>query len=257
MNSDRIVNFSVNSATGLSFFLANVATNQHTQTASYHTDLFIQQVDAVTNGKFDRLTSLATDTCGAMRAFPEEVKKRPETSGMFLTLCDSHGLQLLVKDIVDSSTSISLYKNTLAEAQFLSGLLRRSNKTIGYLKNLIQQHRGDRRIPRLRVFAVSIITRWGSQYRVVDSLVENRVVLLEGVTRGGLFRDSYGRLSKDGTKAVNLIEDKSFWKRCETLHTLLKVGIPIEFYSSTMLISHRSSQTQSYVQKAIAQQLEL
>ena len=73
----------------------------------------------------------------------------------------------------------------------------------------------------MRAFAISVITRWGSQYAVVDALVENRWALQEA--ESSLFRDDKGKRAKDAQKACDLIMDYRWWQKVEQLHNLLKV----------------------------------
>ena len=79
---------------------------------------------------------------------------------MFTVLCDSHGLQLLIKDLYHGSRSdgsIAYYKTTLVEANMVSSYLRAANKLYALLVE-----RAAKDSQKLRAFALAVVTRWGT-----------------------------------------------------------------------------------------------
>lgn len=61
--------------------------------------LIIQMLQA-TEGKLWRVNSLTTDICNLMHALWKILKKNPRLEHIFYAPCDSHGIQLLIKDIL-------------------------------------------------------------------------------------------------------------------------------------------------------------
>lgn len=51
-------------------------------------------------GKLWRINSLTTDTCNLILALWKFLKKDPRLEHIFCAQCDSHGIQLLIKDIL-------------------------------------------------------------------------------------------------------------------------------------------------------------
>lgn len=52
-----------------------------------------------------RINSISTDTCAVMKSVWEKLENTSELRHCFMIPCDSHGLQLIMKDIVDSKGS--------------------------------------------------------------------------------------------------------------------------------------------------------
>ena len=67
-------------------------------------------IQAMTRAKGNRpwseVNSIATDTCPAQQNAGLEISLRPDQKHIFIIGCDSHGLQLLIKDILKTSSSI-------------------------------------------------------------------------------------------------------------------------------------------------------
>ncbi|THY01019.1 hypothetical protein D6D01_10392 [Aureobasidium pullulans] len=213
MNKDRITNLSLNTSDGQSFHITTVATGSSDHSARLLFDGLLARIREVTKGNLKRWNSLCTDTCATQRRVHELVSQHPETQHVFTVLCDAHGLQLLIKDLCHGSKSdgfITYYKKTLTEANLMSGFLRAANK----LHALLVERAGeDSR--KLRAFALAVITRWGTQFSVVDALIENKQ-LLQSVSGQFAFFNS-----ETGQKVLNLITNEDFWLRLEHLHSLL------------------------------------
>jgi hypothetical protein len=59
------------------------------------------QLQIITKNNLQRVNSIATDTCQIMQKMWKELSSCPELQHCFTIPCDSHGLQLLVKDLLD------------------------------------------------------------------------------------------------------------------------------------------------------------
>lgn len=55
----------------------------------------------VMNGDLKRLSSFTSDTCATMQSVWEKVHLMPSLAHVFNVGCDSHGSQLIIKDIID------------------------------------------------------------------------------------------------------------------------------------------------------------
>ncbi len=61
---------------------------------------FITEMTQTTEGKLWRVNSLTTDTCNLMRLLWKSLKKDLRLEHIFCAPCDSHSIQLLIKDIL-------------------------------------------------------------------------------------------------------------------------------------------------------------
>ncbi|CAD0083660.1 unnamed protein product [Aureobasidium vineae] len=213
MNEDRITNLSLNTANGQSFHITTTATGSADHSARALFDGMLPRIKKVTKGDLTRWNSLCTDTCATQRKLHELIHQHPETRHVFTILCDSHGLQLLVKVLCHGSKSLSAityYKVTLVEANLMSSFLRSATKLYALL---VERAAEDDK--KLRALVLAVVTRWGTQVNVVDALIENKAQLQSVTGQRAFFN------SESGRKVLSLIDDESFWLRLEHLHSLL------------------------------------
>ncbi len=52
--------------------------------------------------RLHRINSVGTDTCNTMRDAWNQMARDPRAKHVFFIPCDSHGLQLLMKDIIET-----------------------------------------------------------------------------------------------------------------------------------------------------------
>jgi hypothetical protein len=119
-----------------------------------------------------RITSLTTDTNNTMRKLWRLMRAGPmEPSGKILCVgCDSHGLQLLIKDII----RLPGIESTFKKASVIVTSLRNSPLLLSHFRR-IQQATA---MPACQLVQ-SVITRWGTQARMLESLVESRQSLIK------------------------------------------------------------------------------
>jgi hypothetical protein len=115
-----------------------------------------------------RITSLTTDTNNTMRKLWRLMQAEP--SGEILCVgCDSHGLQLLIKDIL----RLPGIESTFKKASLIVTSLRNSPLLLSHFRRIQQ----TTAMPACQLIQ-SVITRWGTQARMLESLVENRQTLV-------------------------------------------------------------------------------
>ena len=98
ISSHRIINLSVVIPRYRSIFLANESVGKEDLTASFFTNWFIQRASEY---NLSRISSLTTDTCAIMRNTWTGLEKLDSLLHTLFIPCDSHGLQLLIKDLLD------------------------------------------------------------------------------------------------------------------------------------------------------------
>jgi hypothetical protein len=98
IRSQRIVNLSVVIPQYGSIYLPNENIGRQDLTASFFTNWFTKQASQY---DLTRISSLTTDTCAIMRNTWTGLEYLDLLSYTLFILCDSHGLQLLIKDLLD------------------------------------------------------------------------------------------------------------------------------------------------------------
>lgn len=112
-----------------------------------------------------------------------------------------------MKDICIDSKAVPYYKSALAEAQSVSKFLTNARLLHSRLVELAAEQGGQ----KLRAFALSVITRWGTQFYVVDALLENRQFIEQLAERyRGRFRRTKTAHVGSGSAVLSLIEDPQF-----------------------------------------------
>jgi hypothetical protein len=155
-NSDRVANIAVNTAASSAFHLHTMSLEDRNVTAEEVVELVKRHANEVTEGDLLRWNSICTDTCSTLRLMHRILEVNPATSHVFSVLCDSHGLQLFVKDVLNQSDTqgIPYYTSTLAEAVYISNVLRKSKLLLAIIRKIAVEGSLN-----FRAFATAAITR--------------------------------------------------------------------------------------------------
>jgi hypothetical protein len=198
----RILNCCINTKLG-SFHLRSIDLQSKTMSAEQHLEEFKGIVKDLVGNSPERLNSVATDTCSTMRAFWQLLHQEPEYSHVFSVPCEAHGLQLLIKDLV----SLPEIEKTFNKAQDIVSYFRFSPKRYGYLRILQKELTGKE-----HALVLAVITRWGTQYRLLKSVFSQRPVLQRYIVT----------TSEDPCEIKSIIEDAEFWNSCYSLSGLFE-----------------------------------
>ena len=112
ITSHRIINISIQVANGPAFYWKTFDTGQIQHTAEHCIDLLYPELEIICKGNFLRINSFCTDTDSVMRKAHVHLAARKEFQHCFFSLCDSHGLQLLIKDILELPFFEETFKST-------------------------------------------------------------------------------------------------------------------------------------------------
>jgi hypothetical protein len=85
-----------------------------------------------------------------MRSFWKKLEKDPRLTHAFFIPCDSHGLQLLIKDLL----KVPLFKDIHRKCKAIAKGLRKAKKQYAILRIKQKQYYNER-----RALALSILTR--------------------------------------------------------------------------------------------------
>jgi hypothetical protein len=99
INNARIANISIHSHYGSFHYLSeDIGTKQMT---AENTAVWLRtHLEVLSNGDWSRINSVTTDTCATMLSMWNKLREMPELKHILCIPCDSHRVQLLVKDIL-------------------------------------------------------------------------------------------------------------------------------------------------------------
>jgi hypothetical protein len=100
ISGTRIKNVSV-IYKGASYFWSNQSLKDKNTTAANGIKSVKDKALEITNGNLKRLSALSTNTCPTQQAVWNLLLKDQELAHVFRIGCDSHGQQLVIKDIID------------------------------------------------------------------------------------------------------------------------------------------------------------
>lgn len=107
-----------------------------------------------TGGNLVKVNSLATYTEEKMRKMWKVLAAMPGLSHVFFVPCDSHGLQLLMKDIA----GLAWFKGLFNQAQAIPVYFHKADKQLSILRGYQKAEYGQ-----TYAITMSCITRWGTQ----------------------------------------------------------------------------------------------
>jgi hypothetical protein len=128
---NRLANYLFLLPDGTSFYWRIVDIKERTQNAANIAEEAIQVGKELTRGELWRITSFATDTCLTNQNVWTQLSNTPEMKHVIIVPCDSHGLQLLIKDLLNSVPSINA---TWQKASTIANTLRNATKQYQFLR---------------------------------------------------------------------------------------------------------------------------
>ena len=207
ISHQRICNLIALTARG-PLFISHLQFHGEELNAERQMNFLVERLKILTGGQLSRINSLSTDTCNTMRKLWRLIKQRNGLKHILCAPCDSHGLQLLVKDIL---TNLSELTPTVKQA----------NQVVSYF------HRAVKQYERLRQYQMEIyqehrsltlagMTRWGTNFLTVKSLLHSREALAEYCAN---------IIGDDTDKEIyQILNNQEFW---DTVGFLFKLLDPI------------------------------
>lgn len=130
-SGNRLINVSIHIPKIAAFYWTSIDTGQHKHTAKEMIKIVEPLILETVDNNTSKINAFVTDTCSAMRKFHRELALKPQFSGALFTLCDSHGFQLLIKDIL----KVSPHKNVTTSAQTLVAFFNKSKLQLAHLRS--------------------------------------------------------------------------------------------------------------------------
>ena len=207
IRGSRIWNISVHSPYGpLHYISEDIRAQQMTAAAA--AQWLRNHLLVLSNNDLSRINSIITDTC-ALIAMWMEMQRFIELKYCLFIPCDSHEIQLLVKDLLE----IPIFKDTLQKAQKLVKAFRHSLLQYARLRDFQLQY-GTKKHQSL---ILSVITRWGTQFRLLQSVLNSKDALKR-------YAHEFGDLpakTRLNQASIDTLRDPQFWRSLEPLRELL------------------------------------
>ena len=118
--SNRIINIAVQIPNGAAFYWKTFDTGDIEHTAEEYINLIWPQLEEICESDWTRINSICTDTDSTMRTTHEILSKTKELGSCFFSLCDSHGLQLLIKDVLLMECFAAIFEEATNIVRFFS-----------------------------------------------------------------------------------------------------------------------------------------
>ena len=197
-----------------SFYITGIKPPPGTLSADVIFSIIKEQAAILTNQRPERLNSLITDTCATMRAVWNLMRKEPSLKHVFHVPCQSHSLQLLVKDIL----GLAWFDAMLKTATQIAKTFLKSPKWLSLLYEEMKKDGG-----KSYSLALAAITRWGSQLRLIRSVKRTETAIRS------LARDppsDFDDTSKEVRPVIcNLANQEAFWF---SIHLAERILQPID-----------------------------
>ncbi len=155
-----------------------------------------------------------------MCALWKSLKKDPRLEYIFCAPCDSHGIQLLIKDIF----SIKWYAGVIRRAQLIVRSFCAAHEEYNVLRDLQMTAYAEH-----RSLILYCITRWGIQGGMLGSVLKNEQVLQNYAQQRRPKIDQ--RRKKDAKQVLPVFCDPDFWKDCDTVHRVFALIYEVQYLS--------------------------
>jgi hypothetical protein len=211
---DRIINYSIITSNGRSHCMKLELVDAGASTAERQAEWLDKAIDTLEKafkerfgqqGGFPLINSVGTDTCTTMRSLWGKLHQRNRFTNTFFIPCDSHGLQLLVKDILCHP----LFSETMILSSHIASHFRNCHKQLALLRKFQREIYGKE-----YALALAVLTRWGTQYWQLSALKRSKDALKA-------FRKAKENDCKD-EKILSTICDPYFWNEVDELLDILK-----------------------------------
>jgi hypothetical protein len=200
----RIINLCICVASG-AFFYSEFILGAVSTTAEFLRDWLLEKLREATQDNFGIINSIATDTCPTMFKIYDLLRASDKTRHAIYASCDSHGLQLLIKDFL----KFPEFEPAMKAANRIVGYFNRATKQYAFLYEQQIKEYG-----RYKALILSGIIRWGIQLNLIKKLLKTKQTLRNYAAQE--FTDD----GKNKWIILTLLDDK-LWKRFGLILQLL------------------------------------
>jgi Protein of unknown function (DUF 659)/hAT family C-terminal dimerisation region len=209
INVNRISNISIHTKYGSLHYISEDLKAKR-MTALAAAEWLHDHLLAISNRQLERVNSISTDTCSTMLRMWAEIEKFDDLKHCLFIPCDAHGIQLLVKDVL---TQLPRFNNIMQQAQCIAKSFRLAPLQYARLREYQLGYYGQH-----QSLVLLVMTRWGTQYRLILSILKNKDALKRYVLEYGSLPAS----ERNKQLAIDAITDKEMWVQLEALRELLQ-----------------------------------
>ena len=172
------------------------------------------------HGQLFRMNSLSTDTYSTMRSLWKKLRASKELRHVFCSPCNSHGIQLFLKDILQ----LPWFKTVLSRVQQVVRAFRAAHKEY----NLLREFQMDAYGKKIALI-LHCITRWGTQVGILESVLKNQQAL-QCYAQQATPQIDKNKKNKD-THILPILRDLPFWQDVATVSRILTPIHQIQYVS--------------------------
>lgn len=207
---DRILNMCAMMKTQ-SFHIHSESAKEISLSAPNTASWMLKVIDTTVDGDFKRVNSITTDTCNLERAVWDILAQDYRLRHVFFIPCDSHGLQLLIKDILTMPTIRVCFLKALK----IVNSIRKAKRQLGLLRKYQLLHYGKK-----KALIASTILRWGTQVNLLQSLLNSKSALRAyAYDEHAAFKN---RRNKPPNRTLEYLQDPEFWTQLDELVAILR-----------------------------------
>jgi hypothetical protein len=223
---NRLINVSFQIPNATAFYWETIDTGTARHSAEGYLSLIEPIILDLVGGDTSKINSVVTDTNSTMRLFHQKMAERPAFSHILYTLCDSHGFQLLIKDILQTEP----WNKTFIETSKIITTFKKSKIQLAVLRKFQVQKYGQR-----RSLITSVITRWGSQMAALRSVSGSKEALQEWARHVSSTDNSSlnGQDRSNLNEVITTIKNPNFWRLLEVLTAILHPVGAVQHRSET------------------------
>jgi len=163
----RIINLCICVASG-AFFYGQYVLGAVSANAEFLRDWLLEKLCEASQDTLSIINSIATDTCPTMFKIYDLLQASDEMRHAIYVPCDSHGLQLLIKDLLE----LPEFEPTMKAANRIISYFNRATKQYAYLHEQQMKEYGKH-----KALILSGMTRWGTQLNMIKRLLETKQAL--------------------------------------------------------------------------------
>jgi hypothetical protein len=156
---------------GISYYWNSVGIGAIKAGASWIVKNVIKGANEITRGSLNHWTAFSSDTCNTQRRVWSDLIKDPDASHVLSVPCDSHGIQLIFKDLLFPGKDLFQNQIVTTTGTFFKNFpnkivsaFSKSDKQLAYLREAIKKCGG------IIALITTVPTRWGTQVRQIASI---------------------------------------------------------------------------------------
>jgi hypothetical protein len=203
----RVQNLCVHIPGHGAFYWDSEVVNGDTCDGDWHADWLDHRFQVISRGNTLLINSVSMDTCATQAKASRILSARPPYKHVFFVPCSSHGLQLLIKDVI----SIPWISERVKQAQAVVTSFTGSSKQLAILRDIMKLTTGS-----VYSFILSVITRWGTQIAMIRSVRRAYPALLK-------YANSLpGDAGKEIQDVIPIIKNSQFWLDLDFIFDVLE-----------------------------------